>query len=110
MTNRRKNSIDLSDIIHNIRKNSIDSIDSRSYSTDENTPRTPITPRTPRTPCRNNSIEIKIDISNNETNSNMTNKISIPKKRRQRDQELYNPKSPPTIEYLKQVLLIYKQE
>ena len=52
--NKRKNSIDLSDVIHNIRKNSTDSIDSRSYSTDENTP---------RTPRRSNSIEIKIDIS-----------------------------------------------
>ena len=100
--NKRKNSIDLSDVIHNIRKNSTDSIDSRSYSTDENTP---------RTPRRSNSIEIKIDISNNETNLNITNKISIPKKRRLRDRELYIiPASPPTVEYLKQVLLIYKQE
>jgi len=99
--NKRKNSIDLSDVIHNIRKNSTDSVDSRSYSTDENTP---------RTPRRSNSIEIKIGVSN-ETNSNITNKISIPKKRRSRDRELYIiPASPPTVEYLKQVLLIYKQE
>ena len=100
--NKRKNSIDLSDVIHNIRKNSTDSIDSRSYSTDENTP---------RTPRRSNSIEIKIDISNNETNLNITNKISIPKKRRIRDRELYIiPASPPKVEYLKQILPIYKQE
>ena len=118
MTNRRKNSIDLTDII-NRRKNSIDSIDltnrrkdsidsldltnrrkdsmdSHSYSTDE---------YTPRTSSRNNSIEIIIDISNN---FNDTRKINIPKRRRQRDQELDFSKSPPTVDYLKQILLIYK--
>ena len=105
MTNRRKDSIDSLDLT-NRRKDSIDSldlsnrrkdsIDSHPYSTDE---------YTPRTSSRNNSIEIIIDIS---TNFNDTCKINIPKKRRKRDQELYNSKSPPTIEYLKQILLIYK--
>ena len=104
LTNRRKNSIDSLDLT-NRRKDSIDSLDltnrrkdsmdSHSYSTDEYTPRT----------SSNNSIEIIIDISNN---FNDTRKINIPKRRRQRDQELYFSKSPPTVDYLKQILLIYK--
>ena len=105
LTNRRKNSIDSLDLT-NRRKDSIDSLDltnrrkdsmdSHSYSTDE---------LSTREIARNNSIEIIIDISNN---FNDTRKINIPKRRRQRDQELYFSKSPPTVDYLKQILLIYK--
>jgi len=101
MTNRRKNSIDLIDLNYITRKNSIDSIDSRSYSTDDNTP---------RISSRSNSIEIKIDISNNFIDQVKSNKINIPKRRRQRDQELNISKSPPTIEELKDFLINYNKE